>query len=228
MAGRPLTVERDLPNCGAMLYAFHPGTMGGPALANLIFGDANPSGKTPITFLRTVGQAPLYYSHNMTGRPYNGETLLEDIEPEAGQTSLGNTSYYLDYGAYPLFPFGYGLSYTTFAYSDISLDKKEYPVDGTIRVRFTLSNTGDRDGTEVAQVYVRDLVGSVTRPVKELKGFERVSLRSGESRTVEMEIPVADLAFWGLDGVKKVEPGDFQLWVAGDSASGEPLAFSVR
>ncbi len=228
MAGRPLTIERDLPNCGALLYAFHPGTMGGPALVNLIFGDANPSGKTPVTFLRTVGQAPLYYSHNMTGRPYNGETLLEDIGPEAGQTSLGNTSYYLDYGAYPLFPFGYGLSYTSFAYSGISLDKSEYSVDGTVRVSFTLSNTGDRDGTEVAQVYVRDLVGSVTRPVKELKGFRRISLRAGESRTVELEIPVADLAFWGLDGTKKVEPGDFQLWVAGDSASGEPLSFSVR
>ena len=228
MAGRPLTLERDLPNCGALLYAFHPGTMGGPALVNLIFGDANPSGKTPVTFLRTVGQAPLYYSHNMTGRPYNGETLLEDIGPEAGQTSLGNTSYYLDYGAYPLFPFGYGLSYTSFAYSGISLDKSEYSVDGTVRVSFTLSNTGDRDGTEVAQVYVRDLVGSVTRPVKELKGFRRISLRAGESRTVELEIPVADLAFWGLDGTKKVEPGDFQLWVAGDSASGEPLSFSVR
>ena len=175
-----------------------------------------------------MGQVPLYYNHNMTGRPYNGETLLDGIEPEAGQTSLGNTSYYLDYGAYPLFPFGYGLSYTSFTYSDISLDKSEYPVDGTLRVSFTLTNTGRCDGTEVAQVYVRDLVGSVTRPVKELKGFERVSLRAGESRTVELEIPVADLAFWGLDGRKKVEPGDFQLWVAGDSASGEPLSFRVR
>ena len=228
MAGRPLTIERDLPNCGALLYAFHPGTMGGPALVNLLFGDATPSGKTPVTFLRTVGQVPLYYNHNMTGRPYNGETLLADIEPEAGQTSLGNTSYYLDYGAYPLFPFGYGLSYTSFAYSGIALDKGEYPVDGTVKVSFTLSNTGSRDGTEVAQLYVRDLVGSVTRPVKELKGFRRISLRAGESRTVEMELPVAELAFWGLDGVKKVEPGEFQLWVAGDSASGEPVSFSVR
>ena len=228
MAGRPLTVERDLPNCDALLYAFHPGTMGGPALTNLIFGDATPSGKTPITFLRTAGQAPMYYGHHMTGRPYVNETLLADIEPEAGQTSLGNTSYYLDYGAYPLFPFGYGLSYTQFAYSDIKLDRGEYPVDGTIRVSFTLANTGDRDGTEVAQVYVRDLVGSVTRPVKELKHFERVSLAAGERRTVEVEIPVSDLAFWTLDEGMKVEPGDFQLWVAGDSASGEPLAFSVR
>jgi beta-glucosidase len=227
LAGRPLTIERDLPNCNAVLYSFHPGTMGGPALASLLSGDANPSGKTPITFLRTVGQAPLYYNHNMTGRPYRGEKLLADIDLEAGQTSLGNTSYYLDYGAYPLFPFGYGLSYTTFEYSNASLDKKEYGVEDTITLSFTLSNTGEYKGTEVVQVYVRDLVGTLTRPVKELKAFERVELASGESRTVTLQIPVQSLAFWGLDGVKKVEPGDFQLWVAGDSATGEALSFKV-
>ena len=227
LAGRPLTIERDLPNCNAVLYSFHPGTMGGPALASLLSGDANPSGKTPITFLRTVGQAPLYYNHNMTGRPYRGEKLLADIDLEAGQTSLGNTSYYLDYGAYPLFPFGYGLSYTTFEYSNASLDKKEYGVEDTITLSFTLSNTGEYKGTEVVQVYVRDLVGTLTRPVKELKAFERVELASGESRTVTLQIPVQSLAFWGLDGVKKVEPGNFQLWVAGDSATGEALSFKV-
>lgn len=228
MAGRPLTIEDDLENGNAFLYSFHPGTMGGEALANLIFGDVNPSGKTPVTFLRTVGQAPLYYSHNNTGRPYNGELLLENIELEAGQTSLGNTSYYLDYGAYPLFPFGYGLSYTTFEYSDISLDNTVYGGDGVIKVSFTLSNTGKYDGTEVAQVYVRDLVGSVARPVRELKNFERVSLKAGESRRVEMEVPVQSLAFFGLDGEYKVESGDFLLWVAGDSASGSPVAFKVN
>jgi beta-glucosidase len=202
--------------------------MGGPALANLLTGEANPSGKTPVTFLRTVGQAPLYYNHNMTGRPYKGETLLADIDLEAGQTSLGNTSYYLDYGAYPLFPFGYGLSYTAFEYSNLSLDKKEYGVEDQIAVSFTLSNTGEYKGTEVAQVYVRDLVGSLTRPVKELKAFERVELNPGESRTITLQIPVQELAFWGLDGKKKVEPGDFQLWVAGNSASGEALPFVVQ
>ena len=227
MAGRPLTIERDLPNVNGLLYSFHPGTMGGPALANLLFGDVNPSGKTPITFLRTVGQAPLYYSHNMTGRPYNGETLLEDIPLEAGQTSLGNTSYYLDYGAYPLFPFGYGLSYTSFAYSGIGLDKEAYKADETLRVNFTLTNTGAFDGTEVAQVYVRDLVGSIARPVKELKAFERVSLKAGETRSLTIEIPVQELAFVGLDGEKKVEAGEFLLWVAGDSASGEAVCFKV-
>ena len=228
MAGRPLTIERDLPNCNAVLYSFHPGTMGGPALANVIFGDVNPSGRTPITFLRTVGQAPLYYSHNMTGRPYSGQTLIDDIPLEAGQTSLGNTSYYLDYGAYPLFPFGYGLSYTSFGYSGIATDKAEYAKDDTIQVSFTLSNSGTKDGEEVAQVYVRDLVGSVTRPVKELKHFERVFLKAGESRQLIVSIPVKELAFYGLDMVKKVEPGEFLLWVAGDSNSGNPIAFKVK
>ena len=228
MAGRPLTIERDLPHCGALLYAFHPGTMGGPALVNLLFGDVNPSGKTPVTFLRTVGQAPLYYSHHMTGRPYNGETLLDEIPEEAGQTSLGNTSYYLDYGAYPLFPFGFGLSYTTFAYSGIALDREAYGTEDTVQVSFTLANTGACAGTEVVQIYVRDLVGSITRPVKELKHFERVALEPGESRTLTVGIPVGDLAFVGLDGVKKVEPGEFQLWVAGDSASGKPVSFEVK
>ena len=228
MAGRPLTIEKDLPNCEAMLYCFHPGTMGGPAIADLVSGDANPSGKTPVTFLRTVGQAPLYYSHNNTGRPFTGQTLIDDIGPEAGQTSLGNTSYYLDYGAYPLFPFGYGLSYTTFSYSNPVLDKQEYGKDDSIKVSFTLSNTGAYDGTEVVQVYIRDVVGSITRPVKELKHFERVGLGAGESRSIEVSIPVAELAFYGLDGVKKVEPGEFQLWVAGDSASGEPVSFRVN
>ena len=227
LAGRPLTIERDLPYCQALLYSFHPGTMGGPALTNLLFGDANPSGKTPITFLRTVGQVPLYYAHNMTGRPYTGQTLLDGIGLEAGQTSLGNTSYYLDYGEKPLFPFGFGLSYTSFAYADAALDKESYGTSDTIRLRFTLSNTGKREGTEVVQVYVRDLVGSLTRPVKELKHFQRVTLAPGESRALEVSIPVSELAFFGLDGTYGVEPGDFQLWVAGDSASGDPLAFSV-
>lgn len=228
MAGRPLTIEKDLANCDAMLYEFHPGTMGGPATVNLLFGDAVPSGKTPVTFLRTVGQAPMYYSHNNTGRPYNGELLLDQIPLEAGQTSLGNTSYYLDYGPAPLFPFGYGLSYTTFSYSGISLDKKVYSAEDTVRATFTLSNTGKYKGVEVAQLYVRDLVGSVTRPVKELKYFERIALDAGESREITFELPVRELAFWNMDMEKVVEPGAFQLWIAGDSASGEAAEFSVE
>lgn len=229
MAGRPLTIERDLENCGAMLYSFHPGTMGGPAIAQLLCGEAVPSGKTPMTFLRTAGQAPMYYNHNNTGRPNTGtETLLEDIPIAAGQTSLGCTSYYLDSGYGPLFPFGYGLSYSSFEYSNITLDKSRYSSGDTIVVGFDLRNTGEYDATEIAQLYVRDLVGSVARPVKELKRFERITLKSGETAHVQFELPVRELAFWNASMNFEVEKGDFQLWVAGNSAEGEPVNFTVE
>ena len=229
IAGRPMTIERDLENCDAMLYSFHPGTMGGEALADLISGRAVPSGKLPMTFLRDAGQAPFYYNHPMTGRPNNGtETLLNDIPVRAGQTSLGCTSYYLDTGYGPLFPFGYGLSYTTFEYSNVTIDNVEYAEGETIVVEYDLKNSGEYDATEVAQLYVRDLVGSVVRPVKELKRFERVTLKAGESKHCRFELPVADLAYWNRDMEYVVEAGKFQLWVAGDSASGSALDFVVK
>ena len=229
MAGRPLTIGRDLENCDAMLYSFHPGTMGGEAIADLLSGKAVPSGKTPVTFLKTVGQAPMYYNHLNTGRPNTGtETLLMDLPLKAGQTSNGCTSYYLDSGYGPLFPFGYGLSYTTFEYSDIALDSREYTAADTLKVKFTLKNSGEYAGIEVAQIYVRDLVGSIARPVKELKGFQRVALNAGESKVVDFSLPVSALAFWNINNEYIVEPGDFQLWVATDSASGEPVGFTVR
>ena len=229
IAGRPLTIERDLAECDAMLYAFHPGTMGGEAIADLIAGREVPSGKLPMTFLRDAGQAPFYYNHPMTGRPNNGtETLLYDIPLKAGQTSLGCTSYYLDTGYGPLFPFGYGLSYTTFEYSNITLDKSLLNKSDYIHIDFDLTNTGDREATEVVQIYVRDLVGSVVRPVKELKGFMRVTLKPGETKHLMYDLPVSDLAFWNRDMEYVVEPGKFQLWVAGDSASGEPIEFIVE
>ena len=229
IAGRPLTIERDLANCDAMLYSFHPGTMGGPALADLIKGKAVPSGKLPMTFLRDAGQAPFYYNHNNSGRPCNGtETLLEDIPIAAGQTSLGCTSYYLDTGYGPLFPFGYGLSYTTFEYGKPVVENAELGRTDVLKVSFDLKNTGKYEGTEVAQLYVQDKVGSVVRPVRELKRFERVTLAPGESRIVTFELPVSELAFWNIDMEYVVEPGDFRLWVAGDSASGTPVDFAVR
>ena len=229
IAGRPLTIERDLANCDAMLYSFHPGTMGGPALADLIKGKAVPSGKLPMTFLRDAGQAPFYYNHNNGGRPCNGtETLLEDIPIAAGQTSLGCTSYYLDSGYGPLLPFGYGLSYTTFKYGNPVIENAELARDGVLRVSVDIKNTGKYTATEVAQLYVQDMVGSVVRPVKELKRFDRVELAPGQTKTVTFELPVAELAFWNIDMEYVVEPGDFRLWVAGDSASGKPVGFVVK
>lgn len=228
MAGRPLTIERDLPYADAVLFNFHPGTMGGPAILDLLFGKANPSGKLPATFVREVGQIPMYYNHNNTGRPAPEKVMtLDDIALEAGQTSLGNTSFYLDSGKDPLFPFGYGLSYTTFEYSNITLSASTVPMNGTLTVKATLKNTGSVDGTEVAQLYVQDVVGSVVRPVKELKGFQRVALKAGEAKTIEFKLTTDDLAFYGRDLVKKAEKGDFNVWVGGHSNATLKGTFSV-
>ena len=155
------------------------------------------------------------------------EVLLDDIAVEAGQTSLGCTSFYMDAGFDPLFPFGYGLSYTTFKYSNVKLSSASLKKDDVLTVTFDLENTGKYKGTEVAQLYIQDKVGSVTRPVKELKRFTRVTLKPGEKKNVSFELPVSELAFWNIDMVKVVEPGDFGLWVATDSQSGEEVFFKV-
>ncbi len=229
MAGRALSVGKDLENMDALVWSFHPGTMGGVALAELLFGDEVPSGKLPITFPVAAGQEPIYYNAHFPERPASGnEILLDDIELEAGQTSLGCTAFWLDAGFGPLYPFGYGLSYTTFEYSNIKTNKVRYDNGENIEVSFTLSNTGKVAATEVVQVYVRDVVGSVSRPKKELKAYERVSLAAGESRECTITIPAERLAFWNIDMEKVVEPGEFHLWVAGDSASGERLSFWVE
>ncbi len=228
MAGRPLTIGKEVELSDAVLYMFHPGTMGGPALADLLWGKAVPSGKTPVTFPKMVGQIPVYYAHNNTGRPATKkETLLDDIEVEAGQTSLGCTSFYMDAGFDPLFPFGYGLSYTTFAYSNIKLSSTNLKKDDVLTITFDLENTGNYEGTEIAQLYIQDKVGSVTRPVKELKRFTRITLKPGEKKNISFELPISELAFWNIDMQHVVEAGDFNLWVAPDSQSGSPVTFKV-
>lgn len=228
MAGRQLTISDEVEVSDAVLYSFHPGTMGGPAIADILFGKVNPSGKTPVTFPRMTGQAPIYYAHNNTGRPANPtEMLIDEIPVEAGQTSVGCRSFYLDAGNSPLFPFGYGLSYTNFEYSDLKLASDKFTVDGEVNVSVNLKNAGKYDGTEVVQLYVQDKVGSVTRPVKELKAFQRVELKAGESKTVTFTLPVSDLAFWRYDMTYGVEPGDFKLWVGTNSAEGLSADFTV-
>lgn len=228
MAGRPLTIGKEVDLSAAVLYSFHPGTMGGPAIADLLFGKEVPSGKTPVTFPKMVGQIPIYYAHNNTGRPATGkETLIDHIPVEASQTSLGNTSFYLDAGFDPLYPFGYGLSYTTFAYKNVKLSSRSLKKNEVLTVSFDLQNTGKYPATEIAQLYIQDKVASVTRPVKELKCFTRVTLQPGEQKTVSFKLPVYDLAFWNINMCKVVEPGDFGLWVAGDSQSGDELVFRI-
>lgn len=228
MAGRQLTIGKEVEASDAVLYSFHPGTMGGPAIADILFGKVNPSAKTPVTFPRMTGQLPMYYAHNNTGRPANPiEMLIDEIPVEAGQTSVGCRSFYLDAGDTPLFPFGYGLSYTTFEYSNLKLASDMLTVGGELLVTVDLKNTGRYDGVEVVQLYIQDKIGSVTRPVKELKAFRRVALKVGESTVVSFSLPVSELAFWGYDMTYGVEPGDFRLWVGTSSAEGLSADFTV-
>ncbi|MDE7119173.1 MAG: glycoside hydrolase family 3 C-terminal domain-containing protein, partial [Muribaculaceae bacterium] len=230
MTGRPMTIANEVALADATLYNFHPGTMGGPALANLLSGKANPSGRLPVSMPRMVGQEPLYYNRKTTGRPHNpvGEMLIDDIPLEAGQTSTGCDSYYVDAGDGPAFPFGYGLSYTTFAYGKPVVSAAEIAADGVLTVTCDVTNTGAVDGAEVMQLYVQDLAGSRARPMRELKGFEKVTLAPGQTKTVTFSLPASSLAYYTADGTTAVEPGEFRLWVAPDAESGTPVTFAVK
>ena len=227
MSGRPLAIVDEVEMADATIFMFHPGTMGGEAVARMLLGKAVPSGKLPMSMPRMSGQTPLYYSHKNTGRPASDMVLIDDIALEAGQTSTGCTSYYLDAGDGAAFPFGYGLSYSTFEYGPVTLSADNMGADGEIIASCTITNTGKYEAAEVAQLYVRDLVGSLIRPVKELKGFEKFTLRPGESKTVKFSVKACDLGFHTLDLKKIVEPGEFHLWIAGDSASGTPITFNI-
>ncbi|WP_229091141.1 beta-glucosidase BglX [Bacteroides finegoldii] len=225
MAGRPLTIARETDMADGILYAFHGGTMAGPALADLIFGQAAPSGKLPVTIPRMVGQIPIYYAHKNTGRPASNITLMDDIEIGAKQTSIGFTSYHLDAGDGPLFPFGYGLSYTTFRYGDVKLSSGKLKGDETLTVTCDITNVGNCDASEVVQLYIRDRVASLIRPVRELKGFKKVFMKAGETHTVSFQLSASDLAFWYDAKVKKAEAGEFLVWVSTDSQTGTPVRF---
>lgn len=229
MAGRPLTIARDLPQADAVLYNFHPGTMGGPAIMDLLFGRENPSGKLPVTFVNEVGQIPMYYNHNNTGRPAPSKvTTIDQLPLEAKQSSLGYASFYLDSGKDPLFPFGYGLSYTSFQYSDLKLSASTMKKGEKLEIQVMLKNTGKYNGAEVAQLYIQDKVGSIVRPVKELKGFQKVDLNAGESKVLKFELTCEDLAFYGKDSMRECEAGDFNVWVGGSSAADLQSTFKLE
>jgi beta-glucosidase len=215
MAGRPLTIGAVCAQAQAVLYNWQTGTMAGPALADILFGDVAPSGKLPISFPRTVGQVPVYYAHKNTGRPPKQDrpqiptgTPLDPVDFDAS---------YVDVEVTPEFPFGFGLSYAKFEYGSVQVTPARVRQGETVRVRAELRNTGAAAGVEVVQLYVRDRVGSVTRPVRELKGFQRVALAPGQSQTVELELPTAALAFTDADLQERVEPGKFEIFVGGDS-----------
>ncbi len=219
MSGRPLAIPRVADQATALLAAWHGGTLAARAIAGILFGAANPSGKLTASWPRTEGQIPIYYAHKNTGRPESGGTKQFD-DPFK--------SVYLDSPNSPLFPFGFGLSYTTFSYSNLKVETPTLPGDGTLVASVTVRNTGDRTGDEIVQLYVRDLVGSVTRQVKELKGFKRVTLQPGEEQTVRFEVPANDLGFTGLDMRYTVEPGTFKLWIGPSSDDGLEGDFQVE
>ena len=203
MNGRPLSITWINENIPAILETWFPGITAGDAIARVLFGEYNPAGKLPITFPRTVGQVPIYYNHKNTGRP--------------GDLKNHYTSKYLDLPLSPLYPFGYGLSYTTFNYSDLSLDKNKITKNDELKIKVNVKNTGNYDGEEVVQIYVQDLVGSITRPVKELKRFQKIFLKKGEEKTVEFTISEKDLRFTAADMKFKSEPGLFNIYVGTNS-----------
>ena len=212
--GRPLVLNWENANVPAILNVWFGGSEAGNAIADVLFGDVNPSGKLTTTFPQNVGQVPIYYSHKNTGRPLG--TWFEKFR-----------SNYLDVSNEPLFPFGYGLSYTSFTYSDVKLSSNTLSKTGNITATVTLKNSGSKDGSEVVQLYTRDMVGSITRPVKELKGFKKIFLKAGESKTVSFSISAQDLKFYNSDLKFVAEPGDFKVFIGGNSRDVKEAAFKL-
>mgnify|MGYP000796989571 CR=1 FL=1 len=214
--GRPLTLTWEHENVPAILNVWFGGSEAAYAIGDVLFGDVNPSGKLTMTFPKNVGQIPLFYNHKNTGRPLQNGKWFEKFR-----------SNYLDVTNEPLYPFGFGLSYTTFAYSDISLSQSSMDMQGMITASVDVSNTGLLPGGEVVQLYIRDLVGSTTRPVKELKGFERIYLQPGQTRTVTFKIAPEMLKFYDYDLQYVIEPGDFQVMIGSNSRDVKTAAFTV-
>ena len=212
--GRPLTFPEIADKAPAILETWFSGTEGGHAIADVLFGDYNPSGKLTMTFPRSVGQVPIFYSQKNTGRPFDANNKY--------------SSKYMDMPNTPQYPFGFGLSYTTFSYENLSADKMTFGMNDKITVSVTLKNTGNKDGEEVAQLYVRDLVGSITRPLKELKGFQKVMLKAGESKVLSFTLTTDDLAFYHPNLEKTAEAGDFDIMVGGASDAVKTVRVTLK
>jgi len=216
MNGRPLALVKEDSQADALLEAWYAGTEGGNAIADILFGDANPSGKLPMSFPRSVGQIPTYYSHLNTGRPYNPE------KPNK------YTSRYFDEANGPLYPFGYGLNYTTFTVSDVKMSAPSMARDGKVEAAVDVTNTGDREGETVVQMYLQDVTASMSRPVKELKGFKKVLLKPGETQTVSFPIDIEGLKFWNAEMKYDAEPGKFNVFIGLDSARVKRGEFELK
>lgn len=216
-AGRPMTLSWEQEHVPAILNVWFGGCEAGAAITDVLFGDVNPSGKLTTSFPQNVGQVPIYYSHKNTGRPLAGN--------DKWFTKF--RSNYLDVSNEPLYPFGYGLSYTSFSYSDIRLSANQFKPGGHIEATITVTNTGKVDGIEVVQLYTRDMVGSIARPVKELKGFQRIALKAGESKQVTFTITENDLKFFNNELKYAAEPGAFRLFIGGNSRDVKETGFTL-
>jgi beta-glucosidase len=230
MAGRPLTIRPILDQVDAALYAWHPGTMAGPAITDIIFGKENPSAKLPVTFPTSVGQIPIYYAYKNTGKPATMKSWVKLDDIPAGTTYIpgGFTNHYLDEGFEPLFHFGYGLSYTSFEYSAIDCSSDQLTPHGVMTVSADVKNTGKRAGTEISQLYVRDVVGDRTRPVRELKGFQRITLNPGEKKRVFFDLRAEDLSFTNRAMIRTPEAGLFKVWIGGSSQADLTTEFYLK
>ncbi len=206
VTGRPLTLVEEDARMDAILNVWSPGSEGGRAVADVLFGDVNPSAKLTTTFPRSVGQLPLYYNHKNTGRPHPDDAPYKKF-----------VSCYIDEINAPLYPFGYGLSYTTFEYGPVTLSSAEMPLDGSVTASVTVTNTGDRDGDEIVQLYIHDVYATSTRPVKELKGFQKVHIAAGQSVQVDFTLTAEDLSFYNHDLEWVCEPGDFEIMIGSSS-----------
>ena len=215
--GRPLTLTWENKNVPAILNVWFGGSEAAEAIGDVLFGDVNPSGKLVATFPQNVGQIPLFYNHKNTGRPLKKGNWFEKFR-----------SNYIDVSNEPLYPFGYGLSYTTFDYSDVKLDKNLLTEKGEITLSVKVSNTGKHDGAEIVQLYVRDIEGSITRPVKELKGFKKVFIKAGTSEVVDFKIDAETIKFYNYDLEYVAEPGDFEAMVGTSSDNVSTVQFSYK
>ncbi|WP_443089606.1 beta-glucosidase BglX [Zunongwangia sp. HRR-M8] len=216
--GRPLVIDWAAAHIPAIVEAWQLGTESGNAIAQVLYGDYNPSGKLPMTFPRSVGQIPIYYNKRNTGRP---------VDPAPGQEQVF-WSKYIDEENSPLYPFGFGLSYTTFEYADLKLNKESIKSSEEIKVSVTVTNTGNYAGREVAQLYIHDKYASIIRPIKELKGFELVTLEKGESKTIQFTLTEKELGFYDAEGNYKVEPGEFSVFVGRSSEADLKKEFTIK
>jgi len=230
MAGRAITITNIIDDIDTVLMAWHPGTMGGPAIYDMLYGIHEPEGRLPISWPKTAGQSPYFYNHKSTGRPADSTNFvhINDIPIEAWQSSLGNNSHYLDAGFTPHFPFGFGLGYTSFKYENIQISKDTINRNEELTIKATISNAGKKEGHETVQLYIQDVVGSITRPVKELKGFQHVYLKSGEQKEVTFSINTNDLKFYNNDIIYDFEEGDFNIWIGPNSAVGLKSNFYLK